>query len=89
MGRQGTEVAVLGQGALREAGGGSVSEMGARTRPEVGWKLARLCAMLGHSYPVRTWEGGNENCDCGADHTYQGCVRCGAAMSEKKRRWAR
>lgn len=82
MGRQGAEVAVLGQGALREAGGGPVK---ARKRPEVGWVRARFCALLGHSYAVKLWEGGNENCDCGADHTYQGCIRCGAAMDEEAR----
>jgi len=53
----------------------------ARPRPEVGWWRSWLCALLGHSYPTRLYEYGNERCDCPADHTYPGCARCGAHMN--------
>lgn len=39
-----------------------------------------VCGWLGHSYVRQLLEKGNEVCDCGADHTYKGCVRCRAAV---------
>jgi hypothetical protein len=36
----------------------------------------RVCALLGHATCVLLWQRGNEDCDCGADHTYWGCARC-------------
>jgi ribosomal protein L37AE/L43A len=39
-----------------------------------------VCDWLGHSYARKLTERGNEDCDCGADHTYLGCVRCRAAF---------
>lgn len=54
-----------------------------RPRPRVSRVLAALCRRLGHSYAVRTYERGNENCDCGADHSYPGCVRCGEATDTR------
>jgi hypothetical protein len=35
-----------------------------------------LCKLLGHKPAVTLFEKDNEECDCGADHTYQGCPRC-------------
>lgn len=39
-----------------------------------------LCAALGHSTIERMYQKGNEDCDCGADHTYVGCSRCRVAV---------
>lgn len=55
-----------------------------RVRPRVGFWAQVLCGVLGHSYPVRLYEAGNETCDCGADHTYPGCVRCGQASDVRE-----
>lgn len=41
-----------------------------------------LCALLGHKEGGRFLEKGNELCDCGADHTYYGCVRCHFALDD-------
>lgn len=40
----------------------------------------RLCALLGHARLGTLTEKGNEHCDCGADHTYRGCIRCRASV---------
>lgn len=36
----------------------------------------RLCSLLGHARLVTQFQEGNEDCDCGADHTYPACSRC-------------
>lgn len=51
-----------------------------RKRPQVGFWLSVMCGVFGHSHPVWLYESDNERCDCGADHTYVGCVRCGVAI---------
>lgn len=40
----------------------------------------RLCSLLGHARPVRRFQRGNEECDCGADHTCIVCSRCDASV---------
>jgi hypothetical protein len=52
----------------------------ARVRPRAGRAARALCALLGHSYPVRLRPRPGE-CACGADHGYPGCVRCGARLN--------
>jgi len=35
-----------------------------------------FCKLFGHRVPTLLFQKGNEECDCGADHTYFGCSRC-------------
>lgn len=41
-----------------------------------------LCRALGHSFSARMMQRGSEECDCGANHTYLGCIRCRTAVDE-------
>jgi hypothetical protein len=45
------------------------------------WK-GRFCKLVGHKPVATLFEGGNDECDCGADHTYLGCPRCGQNLED-------
>jgi hypothetical protein len=47
------------------------------------WRdLFTVCGVFGHGRIVRLYEKDNEDCDCGADHTYKGCARCHSAVDQ-------
>jgi hypothetical protein len=41
-----------------------------------------MCKLFFHKEMVLFYEKGNEDCNCGADHTYYGCSRCGQSLED-------